>query len=179
MRADARRNRERILAAALELFAEREPCVPMEDIARAAGVGVGTLYRHFPDRAELVEEIGADALRGLNAFVRERSAGDAPRWEVLLRVVEYCAGRPFALIKKLAEDGGTGRPERRALQRECGALLAGLVADAQQEGTLRRDVTPSEVVDLLGVVVCRPGARADDPLTTVMMDGLRARPPHG
>jgi AcrR family transcriptional regulator len=174
MRADARRNRERIVGAALALFTERGPRVPMEDVASAAGVGVGTLYRHFPDRATLAEEIGVDALGDLVAFGRERLAEDGPRWEALRRVVEYCAGRPFALIKALAEDAGTGSPERLTLQREADAQLARIVEAAQQEGTLRQDITPREVVDLLSVVLCRPGARVDDPLTRVTLDGLRA-----
>ena len=174
MRADARRNRERIVAAALALFTERGPRASMEDIASAAGLGVGTLYRHFPDRAALAEEIGIHALGDLAAFCRERLAEDGPPWEALHHVAEYCAGRPFALIKMLADDAGSGSPERLALQHEADELLVRIAEAAQQEGTLRQDITPREVVDLLSVVLCRPGTRADDPLTRVTLDGLRA-----
>ncbi|MEV4106644.1 TetR/AcrR family transcriptional regulator [Nonomuraea sp. NPDC049695] len=174
VRADARRNRERITTTALDLFAEHGPAVSMEDIAHAAGLGVGTLYRHFPDRLTLVTDIANTALHALRDHALAQSAEDISRWEVLLRVVRHCAGQPFALITSLV---GTppAPPSTRELVREVNALLAEVVEQAQEEGTMRRDLTPEQVVELLNVMVCRPGARPDDPLTTVLLDGLRAR----
>jgi hypothetical protein len=63
---------------------------------------------------------------------------------------------------------------RVKLVREIDVLLAGLVEQAQRDGAVRGDLTPEEVVGLLNVAVCRPGARPDDPLTTVLLDGLKA-----
>ncbi|TDD83566.1 TetR/AcrR family transcriptional regulator [Actinomadura rubrisoli] len=175
MRADARRNRERIIDAALGLFAERGPGAAMEEIARAAGLGVGTLYRHFPDRRALVEEIAVGALQDLRAEVRALEALDVPRGQVLERLVAYCAGQPFALIKALAEEDAAPA-ERRELQAEVDGLLEDLARRAQGEGTVRRDIAPREVVELFSTVVCRPGARADDALARVVLDGLRRDP---
>ncbi|MET7466464.1 hypothetical protein [Nonomuraea sp. NPDC005501] len=61
--------------------------------------------------------------------------------------------------------------------RETDTLLGGLVRQAQEEGGVRRDITPQDVLDLPNVAICRPGARPDDPLTTVLLDGLRATRP--
>ncbi|GAA1556801.1 hypothetical protein GCM10009678_44770 [Actinomadura kijaniata] len=171
MRADARRNRRRITDAALALLGERGPDVPMEDIARAAGVGVGTLYRHFPDRRALLEEVAAGTLRDILAFGRRQDAPDRDGWDALLRVVRHCAGLPLALVKTLAAEAAP--PERLALQQEVTALLAGLAGRAQKEGALRADLTPDQVVEVVSALVCRPGARADDALAVVVLDGLR------
>ncbi|TDC89943.1 TetR/AcrR family transcriptional regulator [Actinomadura sp. 7K507] len=172
MRADAQRNRERIVACALELFAERGPGVGMEDIAREAGLGVGTLYRHFPDRRALVEEIATAALHRLGERIRLLSAQDLPRWDVFTQVIAYSIGQPLALVKSIAEDGPVPH-ERLALQDEVNDLLRDVVEQAQREGTVRRDIGPAEVVDILSTNVCRPGARIGDATSRVMLDGLR------
>ncbi|MFA1542384.1 TetR/AcrR family transcriptional regulator [Actinomadura monticuli] len=171
MRADARRNRERIVTSALELFAERGPGVSMEEIAREAGLGVGTLYRHFPDRRALVEEIATSALLGLEAEIRLLTAKDVSRWDVLTQVVAYCTAQPLALVKSIAE-GDAVPPERHALQSKVDGLLRGLVQEVQDEGSMRRDISPAEIVEILNTAVCRPGARAGDAVTRVMLDGL-------
>ncbi|MFD0686771.1 TetR/AcrR family transcriptional regulator [Actinomadura fibrosa] len=176
MRADARRNRERILDAALAVFAARGPSAAMEDVAREAGLGVGTLYRHFPDRRALVEEIAARSLQDLRDELRDLRAGGGPCWDVLSRTVAFCVGQPFALIKSLAE-ANAAPAGRLALQDEVDDLLMQIAEQAQREGAVRRDIEPREVVDLLSTVVCRPGARTDDALTKVVLDGLRAPVP--
>lgn len=175
MRADARRNRGLIADAALELFTERGPGVSMEEIARAAGLGVGTLYRHFPDRRALLDEITVDTLRRLLEAGRDFAARPIPRWQVLLLVVEHCAGLPLALLKSRA-DHESGHPEVPRLIDALTALYTEIAEGAQREGTMRADIAPGEIVGLLNVAVCRPGARPDDPLTTVILDGLRAVP---
>jgi AcrR family transcriptional regulator len=172
VRVDARRNRERIVSSALALFAERGPNVCMEDVARAAGLGVGTLYRHFPDRKALVLDISAGALHDLLAFGRVTLGAEHSAWEALVKIIRYCADLPLALAKSLAKSL-LAESGLSALESEADDLFAQLVIRAQQEGTLRVDIPPVEVVSLLAVVVCRPGARADDHLTTVMLDGLR------
>ncbi|MEV1005642.1 TetR/AcrR family transcriptional regulator [Nonomuraea sp. NPDC050202] len=174
MRADARRNRERIVGAALGLFAERGAGVSMEEIAQAAGLGVGTLYRHFPDRHALVEDIAEATLTALRDHLRASLA--QPPWEALLNLVRYCAEQPLALVTSLA--GTTpASPCRARLTSEIDALLAGLIERAQDEDGIRRDLSSEQIAGLLNVAICRPGARADDPLTTVLLDGLRVSRP--
>jgi AcrR family transcriptional regulator len=172
VRADARRNRSAITTAALRLAGERGEAVSMEDIAREAGVGVGTLYRHFPDRRALLEDIAVDTLRELAAATRAE-VGRTPAWEALLRVVDHCVALPLALIKSLVTDEPE-RPELPQLEAEVNALIAEIAAAAQREDDLRADVPPTEVVRVLNVAVCRCGARADDHLTRVLLDGLHA-----
>ncbi|EIV91097.1 TetR/AcrR family transcriptional regulator [Frankia sp. QA3] len=174
MRADAQRNRELIATTALDLLARRGPAVSMEEIARAAGLGVGTLYRHFPDRQSLLDSVAATTLRTLLAAGRAEVSSPAPRWQVLVRILERCAGLPLALITSLT-DATRVDPTIADLVEELNALFQGLAEAAQREGSLRADLTGPQVVGLLNVAVCRPGARPDDPLTTVLLDGLRAR----
>ncbi|WP_163551587.1 TetR/AcrR family transcriptional regulator [Candidatus Frankia alpina] len=175
MRADAQRNRELIATTALDLLARHGAAVSMEEIARAAGLGVGTLYRHFLDRQALLDSVAAGALRTLLAAGRSELASPAPRWQALVRMVDRCAGLPLALIKSLA-DGSQVDPVVAALAEELNTMFQAMVEDAQREGSLRADLTGEQVVGLLNTAVCRPGARPDDPLTTVLLDGLRARP---
>ncbi|RCV51653.1 TetR/AcrR family transcriptional regulator [Marinitenerispora sediminis] len=175
MRADARRNRELIVTTAADLFVERGPEVSMEEIARAAGVGVGTLYRHFPDRRALVEAISVDALQRLLDYGRAVSEQDVSGWEALRLIVRRCTELPLALATSVT--GGSalpGRAELPGLVQAVNAELEWAAARAQREGTLRRDIPAREVIALISVAVCRPGARIDDPLVRVVFDGLRA-----
>jgi AcrR family transcriptional regulator len=172
VRADARRNRSAITSAALRLAGKLGEAVSMEDIAREAGVGVGTLYRHFPDRRALLEDIAVDTLRELLEATRAE-VGRTPAWEALLRIVDHCVALPLPLTKSLIT-GKPERPELPELEAEVNALIAEIAADAQREGDLRTDLPPTEVVRVLNVAVCRCGARADAHLTRVLLDGLRA-----
>jgi AcrR family transcriptional regulator len=172
VRADARRNRSAITSAALRLAGERGEAVSMEDIAREAGVGVGTLYRHFPDRRALLEGIAVDTLRELLEATRAE-VGRTPAWEALLRIVDRSMALPLPLTMSLITDR-PGRPELLELHAEVNALIAEIAAAAQREGDLRADVPPTEVVQVLEMAVCRCGARVDDHLTRVLLDGLRA-----
>lgn len=175
MRADARRNRERIVAAALERFAACGPTASMEDIARTAGVGVGTLYRHFPDRRALAGEIAADAAAELLEFVRSTSGSGASAWEVLRDVTRHAAGLPLALAKKITEElPSSDRLE--ALAAASKALLTEIVERGQREGSIRADLATADILALFTVVACRPGASPGDPITTVMLDGLLPQP---
>ncbi|GAA4628374.1 TetR/AcrR family transcriptional regulator [Actinoallomurus vinaceus] len=172
MRADARHNRALILDTALSLFAARGPAVSMEEIAQTAGLGVGTLYRHFPDRRTLLEQIAVDTLRRLLSAAQEFADRPVPRWEVLMLFVRHCAGLPLALAKSLS-DGPSHPPEVAELISGVDGLIARIAEQAQREGSMRPDIPPREVVDVLSIAVCRPGARADDTLTTVILDGLK------
>lgn len=172
MRADARRNRERIIAAALERFAACGPTASMEDIARTAGLGVGTLYRHFPDRRALAGEIAADAAAELVEYVRAAGGGETSAWEVLRDITRHAAGLPLALAKKISEEPPSS-DRLEALAAESDALLTELVEQGRDEGSIRADLTTADILALFSLVACRPGATPGDPVTTVMLDGLR------
>lgn len=128
MRADARRNRALIVDAAAGLFAARGPEVSMEEIAQAAGLGVGTLYRHFPDRRALLEEIAAGALRTLLDVARDHAARPVSRWDALLACVRRGADLPLALTKSLS-DGAEAHPELGPLVRDLDAVLEDLAGE--------------------------------------------------
>ncbi|MCM2410626.1 TetR/AcrR family transcriptional regulator [Streptomyces sp. RKAG290] len=174
MRADAQRNRELIVVAALEVFTECGSEASMDRVARAAGLSVGALYRHFPDRQALLEHIATDALTDLLEFGRAAAAAlDSTRWEVLLRLVAHCMTLPLAMVKSLA--GATGHNAGlEALIDATDTLFEDVAREAQREGSMRADVAPHAAIGVLNVAVCRPGARFDDPLVTVVLDGLKA-----
>ncbi|AOS64323.1 TetR/AcrR family transcriptional regulator [Actinoalloteichus hymeniacidonis] len=170
MRADARRNREQIVAAALALFAKHGSCVSMEEIAAEAGVGVGTIYRRFPDRTSLLTEITISTLRILLADT-ELSATEEPSSEArLIRYIQTCSGSPLALLKTV---GDLDDPEFIETRDALNEQLLSIITGGQAEGTIRTDIVPVEIVQLISTAVCRPGARPDDPLTVVLLDGLR------
>jgi AcrR family transcriptional regulator len=151
MRADARRNHERLLRVAAEAFAEHGEGASLDDIARRAGVGSGTLYRHFPTRRSLLEAAYLDRLDALAARAGELAAR-LPAGEALVEwLVELCAGALEvrglkSLLGSAVADGGA------AAVSACGepvkAAAARLVDAAQREGALRADVDPIDVLRL-------------------------------
>src|SRR4051812_21699365 len=91
LRADARRNRDQIITTARSVFAERGYDVPMDEIARAAGVGVGTLYRRFPDRDALVRAVATDSLTRIVGEARAAEAEEPTAWQALVRFLTRSA----------------------------------------------------------------------------------------
>src|ERR1700744_974403 len=91
LRRDAERNRQRILAAAAEVFTERGLDATLDEVARAAGVGIGTVYRRFPDKESLVTELFRDRIDGL-VTVAEKACTGADPWRGLVSALEYPAG---------------------------------------------------------------------------------------
>ncbi len=176
-RADALRNYEKLVAAGREAFTEADRSASLEDIARRAGVGIGTLYRNFPTRADLVQAIYVDEVEALS-----RSAGELANlepWEALAswlqRFVGYVATKQALADELFAVDDA----ERQAVFAGCRAMLyaAGepLLRRAQDAGMVRPDVTIEEVVRLVGGIAKIP---ADDPadiqrVLAVALDGLR------
>jgi AcrR family transcriptional regulator len=178
-RADALRNYEKLVAAAREAFTEADRSASLEDIARRAGVGIGTLYRHFPTRADLVEAIYVDEVEAL-----ARSAGASAElepWESLTAWLERFVG--YVATKQALADELFAIAERdAAVFANCRSLLyvAGepLLRRAQEAGIARPDVTIDEVVRMVAGIAKIP---ADDPadiqrLLAVALDGLRYRP---
>jgi AcrR family transcriptional regulator len=178
-RADALRNYEKLLAAAREAFTEADRSASLEDIARRAGLGIGTLYRHFPTRADLVQAIYVDEVEALS-----RSAGELAElepWEGLTAWLQRFVG--YVATKQALADELFAVAERdAAVFAGCRAMLhaAGepLLRRAQDAGIVRPDVTIDEVVRMVGGIAKIP---ADDPsdvqrLLAVALDGLRYRP---
>lgn len=141
MRADARRNRARILAAAEEVFAARGAAASTEEVAAVAGVAIGTVFRHFPTKRDLLGAI----LKELLATLGEAAAGD-DLFAFVTRVVDAAAEKRF-VVDLLAGDGVTV---------EVGGVIDSLAGDienllvrAQESGQVRADVRLDEVLALL------------------------------
>ncbi|GAB2675950.1 TetR/AcrR family transcriptional regulator [Saccharopolyspora gloriosae] len=163
LRADARRNRERILVAARAVFAEHGIEAPMATVARRAGVGVATLYRRFPARDDLVRAAFARQLETCGQALTEAVADPDP-WRGFRRLVETACElqreeRGFSAAFATAFPGSTADHARRA-ERE----LKALIRRAQAAGALRADFHPSDLgVALLahcGLVAALPHDRA-------------------
>ena len=178
-RADALRNYEKLLAAAREAFTEADRSASLEDIARRAGVGIGTLYRHFPARADLVEAVYVNEVEAM-----ARSADESARlepWDALTAWLQRFVGY-IATKQALADELFTVAERDAAVFAGCRATLHGagepLLRRAQEAGIVRPDVTIDEVVRMVGGIAKIP---TDDPadiqrLLTVALDGLRYQP---
>ena len=142
LRKDAQRNREAILEAARELFAESAE-VPMCEIARQAGVGQATLYRNFPDRRDLAAALIIEQMEQTERLAAEH-AGDPDAFFVLLRNVVDTMARFQTLGALAREDACLGSALDRR-RRRLAELLEEPVRDAKAAGTLREDVTIEDV----------------------------------
>ncbi|MFE3601480.1 TetR/AcrR family transcriptional regulator [Streptomyces sp. NPDC059096] len=146
-RADALRNRERIVAAAREMYVEYGSEAPLDEIARRAGIGNATLYRHFPDRYALVHEVVRTVMARV-ADQAERIAAEEPdAFAALRRFVHTAADeRIGALCPMLSEAFDRKHPEVDAERSRLEGAVEGLMERARQSGRLRPDV---EAGDLL------------------------------
>ena len=172
MRADAQRNRERLLDAAVRAFSARGPEAPLDAIAKDAGVGIGTLYRHYPTRNALIEAAYRNELARLCDAVPGLLATMPPDF------VDYMAtkrGMAEALRAVIAS-GGNPYAESRA--RLTGAI-ASLLSAGVEAGVLRGDVAPTDVLTgLSGVSLAAGQPEQRDQarrLLDLLMDGLRHR----
>jgi AcrR family transcriptional regulator len=176
LRADARRNREKVLHAAREAFAASGFGVPLDEIAARAGVGPGTVYRLVPTKEALFEAVVAARVADLVADARRRSQAADPGaafFGFLARV-----GEEARVKRDLPDAIAVPGPLRDALHEAIGALLS----RAQQAGAVRGDVTTSELIVLFKAATtafqdpsATPATR--DQVFAVITDGLRARPP--
>ena len=182
LRADARRNRERVLAAARAAFADEGVAVPLDEIARRAGVGAGTVYRHFPTKEALFEAVMVERMQQLADEARTRAQDDDPT-EALLGFVRHLveeAAPKRDLIDALAHAGVDLHRSLRQIADEMRGHIAGMLTRAQRAGGIRRDITISELMALLSGVIT--SAQADhhggpsprvDRIAEVVCDGLR------
>lgn len=177
MRADARRNREKLLAAATIAFAEAGTDASLEAIAKRAGVGIGTLYRHFPTREALVEAAYRNEVDRLCGSAPELLADHPPDValaEWMDRFVGYAEakrGMKSALQTVVASPSDLFADAKRQLL-EAIALLLGAGVEA---GTLRSDVDAEDVLRAMGAVWLVDDAEQARKLLRLLMDGLRHR----
>lgn len=177
-RADAVRNRARVLEAGAAAFAEHGAEVPMDDVAARAGVGVGTVYRHFATKQDLLDALLLERVGEALESARDASGADDP-WEGFASVMRgaaemQAADRGFAGL--LA--AGAGQSEAvQAAKAELHEAIAAVMRRAQDAGELRADVSvadvPSLMCSLAGVVGTADRAGWERYLA-ILLDGLRA-----
>ncbi len=183
LRADARRNRESILAAAKIAFAESGVTTQIEDVARRAGVGVGTVYRHFPTKEALMGELLAEKFRMLLATAKEALEVEDP-WQAfagaLWRNAELTAAD--AAVQDAIMRAGVDWSYAEEVRSELLATFDVTVRRAQAAGVVRPDFTVEDV-PMLMCGVCSTMARVGERSgwdwrrhLTLLLDGIRARP---
>ncbi|HEX6021052.1 MAG TPA: helix-turn-helix domain-containing protein [Solirubrobacter sp.] len=181
LRADARRNRARVLAAARAVFAERGREAQMDDVARQAEVGVGTVYRHFPTKETLIEALAVDSFERVAAKAKEALETIEDPWEALTSTL-WAAAEILASDRSLSEllaliPGPTlhGLP----VEQELNQTMTELIRRAQDAGALRADV----VLDDIPMLMCGIGSatrkehrcqEAWKRHMRIVIDGLRA-----
>ncbi|MFF7454452.1 TetR/AcrR family transcriptional regulator [Kitasatospora sp. NPDC008115] len=182
-RADARRNRAKVLAAAAEAMAERGIDVPLGEIARRAGVGAGTVYRHFPSKQALLEAVFAQHLDEAVASGERRAARLAPTeafFGFLLDVIEL-PGLCGQICEMVTADTSWPRPVLTASRLRFRQVLTALLHSAQRAGGVRADVDAADVAALavgcVSMLTARRDERAGRRLVQLTLDGLRPSGP--
>ena len=174
-RADAIRNREKLLSAATELFAARGTDVSLDAVARHAGVGIGTLYRHFPTRDALVEAAYRAEVEDLcrtAAVLLESRPADEALAEWMERFVAYTAAKKGmkGALQAVVASGSDVFGETRG---QIIAAIDDLLAAGVEDGTLRSDVDAMDVWRAMGAVWGVETAEQARTLLRLLMDGLR------
>jgi AcrR family transcriptional regulator len=180
LRSDARRNRERLVASARELFAAHGVDVPVEDITHHAGLGMGTLYRHFPTKEELLDAVLEDSFAELVQAAEEAVAAD-DAWAGFTGFLERALAA-HALNRGLKDVLAARRQGRRAeaMRNRMRPLLRRMIQRAQEQGTLRADFAPEDLPLVFWTadrVIDRTAAVAPDywrRFLGLLLDGLRA-----
>jgi AcrR family transcriptional regulator len=183
LRSDAERNRQRIIAAAAEVFAERGLDVSLDDIAAAAGVGVGTVYRRFPDKDALIDALFEEKIAAIEQLARDGLATEDP-WEAfslfmrgVCRLQAEDRGLKEALLMR---DRGTERLQHA--RDTIAPVAAQLLERAQAAGVVRADLGMYDVPMMhFAIGFIADSTREEDPrywerVLTVLLDGVRARP---
>jgi AcrR family transcriptional regulator len=177
-RADARRNYDKVLAAAREAFAERGASTSLEEVARRAEVGIGTLYRNFPNRQALLEAVYVDEVENLCRSSTELD--DLSPWDAFVewshRLARYLATK-HALAHELLEYLDRDAP----LFKTCRAALVSagqpMLERAQEARAVRPDTDLWEIIQLVGGIAKIPAAEPDqmEHMLQIALDGLRYR----
>jgi AcrR family transcriptional regulator len=185
MRADARRNHEQLLAAARDVVVERGAAAPLDEVARRAGVGIGTLYRRFPSRPALLRAVVVDALQrtaeAAEAALAEESDGFAALVRYMHAVLDF---RVSAVIPTVLDTLDLEDDDVRSAREASAGLAQRIVDAAHADGSLAADVTFGDIGTLL-VRLSRPlpgsvPADIDEQLAhrhlDLLIDGLRPAP---
>ena len=180
LRADAARNRARVLEVAYETFADLGLNVPIDEIARRAGVGAGTVYRHFPTKEDLFRAVVEDRIRSIVDEGRALADGEKPGEAlfIFLRSLVLLWGATDRGLTDALAGGGidveTAMPET---EEAFLGVLGDLLRAAQTAGTVRPDVGVRDVKTILSGCLAMQAANPDtaERLTEVVLDGLRAR----
>jgi AcrR family transcriptional regulator len=178
-RADARRNYEKVLAAAREAFAEGGESTALEEIARRAGVGIGTLYRHFPNRQALLEALYVGEVEEVCRSAAELE--DADPWEALSswfeRFIGYIATKQ-ALANELLNYLDRDAPLFKVCRTSLFEAGEPLLRRAQETGVVRPDVDIAEVIQMvMGIAKIPTGDPSQNQqILRIALDGLRYRP---
>jgi AcrR family transcriptional regulator len=183
LRADAQRNYARLLDAARAAFVEYgADDVSLEEIARRAGVGIGTLYRHFPSRQALLEAVYRDQVESLSARAEELAGAQSPldalaEWlRAMLKFSSTKRSMTSALLATLGTDSELLSASATVIRGSAETLLA----RAQQAGMVRQDADAGDVMRLVHAVNIATEKAADpgqaDRMLALILDGLRPRP---
>lgn len=183
-RADAVRNRQRVLDAALEAFEDAGFDCQMPEIARRAEVGVGTVYRHFPSKTELLQALADRHFERIEELGQEALDSDLPPWEALTTFIGSCArqivdNRGMAEVVAQRTDVMSESARSRERLFEIGAEL---IRRAQESGDVRPDATVGDIPTIMcGLGHVMSAQAAGSPMSwerylTLMLDGLRRQP---
>jgi len=180
LRADAARNRELILHTAAEVFAEHGLDAGYDEIARRAGIGVGTVYRRFPERAELVQALFESRIQEIIALAEEAAqnpdAFDGLAWFLERALEDQVADRG---LKEVMSQSISADDHRTIGRERLGPVIDVLLDRAQADGTLRPDVAASDMgMQLMLISSMTTPAQPDlwRRYLALFLDGLRARP---
>ena len=179
LRADARRNREKVIEAARAVFAEDGLDAQMDDVARRAGVGVGTLYRHYPTKDALVQAMVADHFERMAERGRAALEEDGDPWEAFAGFLRWCG--EHQMHDRALGEVVAGQPQATFddAVRGCGLQACGaeLLERARAAGAVRDGVTIDDVPVVmcgLGAVRGSRGPEAGRRYLELMLDGMRA-----
>jgi AcrR family transcriptional regulator len=181
LRSDARRNRDRIVAAARELFARDGVEASVEDITREAGVGMGTLYRHFQTKDELIDAVLEEALAEM-VTQAEAAAAEDDAWAGLTGFLERALQRQAENrgLREVFATRSANAPRIAAKRERILPALRSLIERAQAQGSLRADYAAEDLPLLFWAVDCVIEATADVApdywrrYAALLLDGLRA-----
>jgi AcrR family transcriptional regulator len=183
LRKDAVRNRALLVQAAREVFAERGLEASLDDVARHAGLGVGTAYRHFANKYELAQAIFTEAIETVVAKAEEAAAVEDP-WQGLLMFFEFAA-EAQTTDRGLREVlvGFHDPSEMQKINERIRGPLAGIVERAKRAGVIRADIEPSDIGIVVTMLCTVADATADVApqlwrrYVPILLDGLRAGSP--
>src|SRR5580658_268549 len=176
-RSDAARNHEALVRAAIGAVHREGPRVPMATIAADAGVGIGTLYRHFPSREDLLDYLTHVSFEQVLANAQAAERGATTAAEALRRFIEAAISQRNKLVLPLHGGPPLRSPKTRAIREQIHRILQQIIDRGRADGTIRQNVTPREIV-VFGAMLAQP--RGPDPgwdatcrrLLATYLDGL-------